>query len=171
MSGRVLVAGVGNIFLSDDGFGSEVARRLATEPFPEGVRVVDSGIRGLHLAYELLDGYDTAILIDAAPRGGAPGTVYVIEPDLQPGDGPAEGSLLDAHGMEPVAVLSLLATLGGSVRRVFVVGCEPATVEEGIGLSEPVARAVAEAAGVVRELVSESMQRREAVVGSAGDRS
>ena len=167
MSGRVLVAGIGNIFLGDDGFGSEVARRLAGEPFPEGVRVTDFGIRGLHLAYDLLDGYDTAILIDAAPRGGAPGTIYVIEPDL-PAEPSPGGSILDAHGMEPVAVLGLLSTLGGSVGRVLVVGCEPATVEEGIGLSEPVARAVDEAARVVRELVAEITHTREAVVGSAG---
>lgn len=168
MSVRVLVAGIGNIFLGDDGFGVEVARRLAHEPFPEGVRVADFGIRGLHLAYELLDGYDTAILIDAAPRGGAPGTVYVIEPELAGDETHAGGSLLDAHGMEPVAVLGLLATLGGSVGRVLVVGCEPATIEEGIGLSEPVARVVAEAVRVVRELVAEVSL--EAVAGSAGGR-
>ena len=168
MSGRVLVAGIGNIFLGDDGFGVEVVRRVANEPFPEGVRVVDFGIRGLHLAYELLDGYDTAILVDAAPRGGTPGTVYVIEPELAGDETPAGGSLLDAHGMEPVAVLGLLATLGGSVRRVLVVGCEPATIEEGIGLSEPVALAVDEAVRVVRELVAEI--RLEVVAGSAGGR-
>lgn len=160
MSGRVLVAGIGNIFLSDDGFGVEVARRLAAAPMPAGVKVADFGIRGMHLAYELGDGYDTAILVDAAPRGGAPGTVYVIEPDLSAA-GPSaaaaagESPLMDAHSMEPTAVLGLLRVLGGNVRRVLVVGCEPATVEEGMGLSEPVARAVDEAVRVVRGLVAE----------------
>lgn len=156
MSGRVLVAGVGNIFLSDDGFGPEVVRQLAAEPFPEWVRLKDFGISGIHLAYELGAGYDTAILIDAAPRGGPPGTVYLIEHD-QGGEAPPpreQVSLLDAHGMEPVAVLALLETLGGTVDRVLVVGCEPATIEDGIGLSEPVTAAVDEAVRVVRELVA-----------------
>ncbi len=152
MSGRLLVAGVGNIFLGDDGFGCEVARRLAGQPCPAGVRVADFGIRGLHLAYELLDDYATAILVDAAPRGGAPGTLYVIEPE--PFSGGA-GAPLDAHGFDPVAVLAMVTALGGQVGRVLVVGCEPATVEEGIGLSPPVAAAVDEAVRVVRDLVAE----------------
>jgi hydrogenase maturation protease len=156
VSGRVLVAGVGNIFLGDDGFGVEVARRLADEELPEGVRVADFGIRGVHLAYELLDGYDTAILVDATPRGGPPGTVYVIEPEppaaIQAGD-PAAAPLMDAHAMEPDAVLGLLDVLGGSSVRVLVVGCEPAEVTERIGLSEPVERAVDDAVQMVRELL------------------
>jgi hydrogenase maturation protease len=153
---RVLVAGVGNVFLGDDGFGVEVARRLAGEPMPEGVRVADFGIRGVHLAYELLDGYRTAILVDAVPRGGEPGTVYVIEPDMLAagGDGDhGDHTLLDAHGMEPEAVLSMLRTLGGADVEVLIVGCEPAEVEERIGLSEPVAGSVDQAVAVVRELV------------------
>jgi hydrogenase maturation protease len=153
---RVLVAGVGNVFLGDDGFGVEVARRLAGEPMPDGVRVADFGIRGVHLAYELLDGYRTAILVDAVPRGGEPGTVYVIEPDMAAagGDGDhADHTLLDAHGMEPEAVLSMLRTLGGADVEVLIVGCEPAEVEERIGLSEPVAGSVDQAVAVVRELV------------------
>jgi hydrogenase maturation protease len=158
MSGRVLVAGVGNIFLGDDGFGVEVARRLAGEQLPEDVRVADFGIRGVHLAYELLDGYDTAILVDAAPRGGQPGTVYVIEPE--PGAPPDGAPLMDAHGMEPDAVLGLLEVLGGSPVRVLVVGCEPAEVTERIGLSEPVAGAVEEAVGVVRELLAQREERK-----------
>ncbi len=149
---RVLVAGVGNVFLGDDGFGVEVARRLAGEPMPEGVRVADFGIRGVHLAYELLDGYYTAILVDAVPRGGEPGTVYVIEPDLARG-GEGDHGLLDAHGMEPDAVLSMLRTLGGGEVEVLIVGCEPAEVEERIGLSELVAGSVDQAVAVVRELV------------------
>jgi hydrogenase maturation protease len=151
VSGRVLVAGVGNIFLGDDGFGVEVARRLADEQLPEGVEVADFGIRGVHLAYQLLDGYDLAILVDASARGGEPGSLYVIEPT--PGDGDV---LLDGHGMQPAAVLGLLQALGGPVGRVLVVGCEPAQVQERIGLSEPVGRAVGEAVRVVRELVREA---------------
>lgn len=156
---RVLVAGVGNIFLGDDGFGVEVAQRLAGADLPAGVKVVDFGIRGVHLAYELLDGYDLAILVDAAPRGGEPGTLYVIEPDLSAaddaeGDGDEGGGpALDAHGMDPAAVLSLLGVLGGRIDRVLVVGCEPEDADEGIGLSASVAGAVDRAVALVRELI------------------
>jgi hydrogenase maturation protease len=159
VSARVLVAGVGNVFLGDDGFGVEVARRLAGEPLPGWVRVSDFGIRGVHLAYELLEGYETAILVDAAPRGEVPGTVYVIEPDLDgrsaalARDGP--GVLVDAHGMEPDAVFAVLKALGGDLPRLLVVGCEPAEVSEGMGLSPPVAGAVDRAVAVVRELIGE----------------
>jgi hydrogenase maturation protease len=151
VSGRVLVAGVGNIFLGDDGFGVEVARRLAAEQLPDGVEVADFGIRGVHLAYQLLEGYDLTILVDASPRGGEPGSVYVIEPT--PSD--RRDALVDAHGMQPDSVLGLLEALGGRPGRVLVVGCEPAEVEERIGLSEPVAGAVGEAVRVVHELVRE----------------
>ena len=157
MSPRVLVAGVGNIFLGDDAFGVEVARRLAAEELPEGVRVEDVGIRGVHLAYELLEGWDELILVDASPRGEDPGTVYVIEPE--PGEdrwqhvAAGEAPLLDAHGMEPDSLLSLLPLLGGRVGRILVVGCEPAEVTERIGLSEPVSRAVDEAVRMVKQLI------------------
>jgi hydrogenase maturation protease len=157
MSPRVLVAGVGNVFLGDDGFGVEVARRLDGERFPDGVQVADFGIRGVHLAYELLEGYDLLILIDAAPRGEAPGTVFVLEPDFGSSGGVARGEsgfLLDAHSLDPEVVLGILADLGGRVGRVVIVGCEPAEVVERMGLSEPVARAVDEAARVVRELIA-----------------
>jgi hydrogenase maturation protease len=157
MSPRVLVAGVGNVFLGDDGFGVEVARRLDGERFPEGVQVADFGIRGVHLAYELLEGYDLLILIDAAPRGEAPGTVFVLEPDFGSSGGVARGEsgfLLDAHSLDPEVVLGILADLGGRVGRVVIVGCEPAEVIERMGLSEPVARAADEAARVVRELIA-----------------
>jgi hydrogenase maturation protease len=150
MSRRVLVAGVGNVFLGDDGFGVEVARRLAAEDLPGWVEVADFGIGGVHLAYQLLEGYDTAILVDAVPRGGEPGTVYVIQPSV---DGPPGGAVMDAHGMQPEAVLALLSALGGDVERVLVVGCEPADTGERIGLSEPVARAVDRAIATVRELI------------------
>jgi len=152
MSGKTLVAGVGNIFLGDDGFGVEVVRRLAGEPFPNSVRVADYGIRGVHLAYELLEGYQTTILIDATPRGGTPGTVYVIEPDLE--TIPA-GVVMDAHSMDPATVFGMLKALGGTFEQVLVVGCEPESLEDGIGLSEPVERAVEDAVQVVRDLVAE----------------
>jgi hydrogenase maturation protease len=153
--GRLLVAGIGNIFLGDDGFGVEVARRLTAEPPPDGVDVADFGIRGLHLAYELADGrYDTAILVDAAARGGAPGTVYVIEADAA--DAATDVAAADnGHGLTPDAVLAWLKRLGAPSPRVLVVGCEPATVEDGIGLSEPVAAAVEEAVAVLRRLMVE----------------
>jgi hydrogenase maturation protease len=156
---KVLVAGVGNVFLGDDGFGVEVARRLADERLPAWVRVGDFGIRGVHLAYELLEGYEKAILVDASPRGEPPGTVYVIEPDLDGQPDPAvaagPGVLVDAHGMEPDAVFSLLKALGGDVPKLLVVGCEPAEVSERMGLSPAVAGAVDQAVAVVRELIDE----------------
>ncbi|WP_035844480.1 hydrogenase maturation protease [Kitasatospora azatica] len=166
---RTLVAGVGNILLGDDGFGVEVVRRLAPGQLPEHVEVVDIGVRGVHLAYQLLDGYHTLVLVDATARGGEPGTLYLIEAGgpsalessdvehsaLEPGD-----ALLDGHRMTPDAVLALLGTLcagTGSVppRRTLVVGCEPAGVEEGIGLSEPVAAAVPEAVRLIHRLLAE----------------
>ena len=159
----ILVAGIGNIFQSDDGFGSEVARHLlAGPPLPEGARVVDFGIRGVHLAYELLDGYDAAILVDATARGGEPGTIYVIEPDvdaIESETGLAEAGIVDAHGMDPASVLALVRSLGGHMDRLLVVGCEPADVEDGMGLSEPVAGAVEEACRVVRDLVDREVSR------------
>ncbi len=156
-TGRTLVACLGNIFLSDDGFGVEVARRLARYELPDGVRVTDYGIRGMHLAYDLAEGFDSTILVDATQRGGKPGTVYLIEPEpAAPADSPtAEMSLLNAHGMQPDLVLSLAGTLGADAGRVLVVGCEPATLEEGIGLSAPVAAAVDDAVRRVMQLVTE----------------
>ncbi len=152
MNGRTLVAGVGNIFLGDDGFGVEVVRRMAGDTFPDGVKVVDFGIRGVHLAYELLEGYQTTILVDATPRGGTPGTVYVIEPDL--GTIPT-GVVMDAHSLDPATVIGMLQALGGTAQDVLIVGCEPATIDDRMGLSEPVERAVDEAVRVIRVLVAE----------------
>jgi hydrogenase maturation protease len=161
MTRRVLVAGVGNVFLGDDGFGVEVAARLAGEPLPDGVRVADFGIRGVHLAYELLDGYDLLVLVDAAPRGEPPGTLSLLEvdPDGQGAQALAaaaqegESPLVDAHGLEPASVLALLGVLGGRVGRTLVVACEPADTSEGMGLSPPVSAAVDGAVAMVRELV------------------
>ena len=153
MSRRTLVAGIGNIFLGDDGFGVEVAARLSREPLPDGVRVVDAGIRARELAYQLVEGgYDTAILVDAVGRGGPPGTLYVIEPDAAMA-GASPVPAFDAHAMNPDATLALVHALGGVATRILIVGCEPVSVEEGIGLSEPVAAAVDEAMLVVRELL------------------
>ena len=151
MSCKILVAGVGNIFLGDDGFGVEVARRLLCEALPAGVEVEDFGIRGVHLAYQLLDGYDALILVDAVSRGGAPGTLYVIEPDA--GAAPCV-SPADAHGMQPEAVLGMVERLGGHIGRVRIVGCEAAEVVERIGLSDAVARAVPDAMRMIKNLLS-----------------
>lgn len=151
MNERVLVAGIGNIFLGDDGFGVEVANRLATRPLPEGVKVSDFGIRGLHLAYELLEGYDIVVLVDTVCRGDPPGTISVIElaADLEGGAAP------DAHDMEPQTVLALLADLGGHVERLLLVGFEPADVEERIGLSAVAAGAVDGAVSMVEDLIEQ----------------
>jgi hydrogenase maturation protease len=171
VTGRVLVAGIGNIFLGDDGFGVEVVRRLAERPLPDGVQVADYGVSGLRLAYDLLGGYHTTILVDAAPRGGEPGTVYVIELD-KPATGPGPERPVDAHGMRLDAVLDLLAVLGGDAGRVLVVGCEPADLAQGIGLSAPVAAAVDRAVELVRELIETSDPATGAATGpAAGTRS
>jgi hydrogenase maturation protease len=175
MTCRMLIAGVGNIFLGDDGFGPEVARRLAAAGLPGWVRVADYGISGMHLAYDLAEGCDTAILIDAAPRGDQPGTVTLLDltPPARPrldvaqerrqDAGPAAGMLgasrlFDAHGMQPDVVLGVLDMLGagGTPARLLVVGCEPASVDYGMELSEPVASAVDEAVRVVLDLVAEA---------------
>lgn len=154
MTGRALVAGIGNIFLGDDGFGVEVAMRLSREHLPGNVRVLDAGIRARDLAYELFDGaYETAILVDAVSRGGAAGTVYVIEPDPARIDDEACGGAVDGHAMTPQATLAFVQALGGISTRIVIVGCEPANLDEGIGLSQPVAAAVDEAMIVVRELL------------------
>jgi hydrogenase maturation protease len=150
----ILVAGVGNIFLGDDGFGVEVARRLQSVELPPDVKVADFGIRGVHLAYELLDGYELVILVDATPRGGTPGDLYVIEPEPDEPD-PDEVPPLDAHGMDPGAVLNLLGVLGGRVDRMLVVGCEPAVADEGMTLSPAVAAAVDPAVALVQDLINE----------------
>ncbi len=148
--GRTLVAGIGNIFLGDDGFGSEVASRIDRSTLPGSVEVLDAGISGVHLAYQLLDGYDRLVLIDALPLGEPPGTVAVFRPDLDDVD---EGPV-DAHGLDPASVLRMVRQLGGTPGDVLVVGCEPATLDEGMGLSAAVAGAVDEAVRVVTDLVT-----------------
>ena len=157
---RVLVAGIGNIFLGDDGFGSAVAQRLAARALPAGVTVRDFGIRGMDLAYELAD-YDVAILLDATPRGHEPGTLYVIDAATD-ADGTAA---VDTHAMHPVRVLALARALGPLPRRVLVVGCEPASVpdlasDEIVGeLSVVVAAAVESAVAQVEALVRETLEQ------------
>jgi hydrogenase maturation protease len=154
---KTLVAGIGNIFLGDDGFGVEVANRLSAAPPRPGVLVADYGIRGVHLAYELLDGYDALVIVDAVPMGEPPGTVAVIEPDLDALEGALEdvGPTMDAHSMNPAVVLGMLSGLGGRVDRVVIVGCQPANLDEGIGLSPPVAAAVDWAVEAVGEVLLE----------------
>jgi hydrogenase maturation protease len=160
VSEQVLVAGIGNIFLGDDGFGSEVVRHLqaADQPLPADVRLVDYGIRGVHLCYDLLDGYAALILIDALPTNARPGdgrpsevTVLAVgAEDLASSDAGH-----DPHGMNPVAVLAGLPALGGTLPPTYVVGAQPMELGEGIGLSEPLRRAVPVAAAAVRELLAE----------------
>ena len=159
---KILVAGVGNVFLGDDGFGVEVAKELVRETFPEGVSVADFGIRGVHLAYQLLEGYDTLILVDAARRGEPPGTVFVLEPDFSEEETierEDNGFLLDAHSMDPELVLGMLDSLGGKVGRVLIVGCEPQSIEERMGLSDVVAAAIPNAVAMVAELVQQDLTR------------
>jgi len=149
---RTLVAGVGNVFLGDDGFGCEVARRLAAAPHPDGVAVVDFGIRGMHLAYELSSGaWDAAILVDAVARGGPAGTLYVIAPD----ESSAQPAIGDAHGIDLGAVLTMADTIGTPPPRVVVVGCEAGDIDERIGLSDAMERAVAPAIALVQSLWQE----------------
>ncbi len=155
---HILIAGIGNIFLGDDAFGCEVARRLASRPQPEHVRIVDFGIRGLDLIYALQDGCDAVILLDAAPRGeGAPGTLYLLEPLLGGNAAPAP---IDPHALDPVTVLRAAAAMGATPGHVYVVGCEPAThardFDEGDlpgGLSAAVAEAVDRAVELVEQVI------------------
>lgn len=165
---RTLVAGVGNVFMSDDAFGVEVAHAL-TERRSErddGVEIGDFGIRGVHLVYELLDGCDLFVLIDAAQRGCAPGTVTVLE--VEPGDAapraadhPAMGGLplMDGHGLAPDEIFAMLASLGGHPGRSLLVACEPADLSPGMGLSEPVLAAVPHAIRVVEEIIGQAKQK------------
>ncbi len=154
---RVLIAGIGNIFMGDDAFGVEVASVLARRTFPHGVRVADFGIRGFDLAYALMEGYETTILVDAYPGEGQPGTLFVVEPDLQNLDSAgARPGFVDPHGMDPLIVLHMAQNMGGELKRILLLGCVPATLgpEEGkMGLSEPVAAAVDEAVQLIDSLV------------------
>jgi hydrogenase maturation protease len=158
-TGKILVACVGNIFLGDDGFGVEVARSLSKRTLPSDVFVKDYGIRGFDLAYALLEPWDAVILVDALPRRDAPGTLYVVEPDLScMGNPAAPGMEMNPHGMDPVRVLNLALTMGPILGAVFVVGCQPNDfgdeLDGRMGLSAPVQAAVEEASNMVEELVA-----------------
>ena len=146
---RVLVAGIGNLFLGDDAFGVEVLRRLSHRPLPEGVRAVDFGIRGVDLTYALLESWDAVVFVDATARGGEPGTLYVLEP------GASGPPCIEAHAMDPARVLSLAREMGKLPPVLRVLGCEPASTEEGIGLSPAVEAAVEPAIARIEELVAE----------------
>lgn len=150
----LLVAGVGNLLRQDDGFGVEVARRMCGAELPSGVVVRDYGIRGVHLAFELLNGVDVLLVVDALSKGGDPGTLYLFEPDL---DDVAPLGAGDAHGMDLPSVFSSVRSMGGELPRVLLVGCEPATLAEGIGLSAPVERALTPAIGLIRELIEREL--------------
>ena len=155
---RILIAGIGNIFLGDDAFGSEVARRLLTRQLPKEVRVVDFGIRGLDLVYALLDGYDATIFVDATLRGGEIGTLYVIEPEMGEFDNLNENNTaVEPHGMNPMKVLAMVKSMGGDFKRILLVGCEPEPLdadEEKMELSETVAKAVDEAVNLIESLIA-----------------
>ena len=156
MSGRTLVAGVGNVFLRDDAFGVEVVRLLAERPVPDGVQVKDFGIRGVHLAYDLLDGCDLFVLVDAAQRGETPGTVTVLEVEVPEPDPAVLGSgpVIDAHSLTPDGIFAMLGSLGGRPGRSLLVACEPADVSAGMGLSGPVREALPHAVRTVQEILT-----------------
>jgi hydrogenase maturation protease len=153
----ILIAGVGNSWLRDDGFGGEVARRLQEAELPPGVSVMDAGTGGLDLAYEVMRGYDALVVIDVSPQGGEPGTLYVMEPDEEavPG-GIEDGDVINPHAMDPQTVLRFVKSVGAWPGRVVVIACEPAQVSEmGWGLSERVQDAVGRAVALVLETVDE----------------
>ena len=156
---RILIACIGNIFLGDDAFGVEVAKRLASRKLPDEARVVDYGIRGFDLAYALMDGYDVTIFVDATQRGGEPGTLYIIEPDLNELEAAdSQAMMVETHGMNPVKVLLMARSMGAQFNRVLLVGCEPATLgseeEWQMGLSEPVQAALNKAVEMIESLVT-----------------
>src|ERR1700733_4068085 len=154
---QILVAGIGNAWLRDDGFGGEVAKLLSDRELPPGVHVMDFGTGGLDLAYDVIRGYDALILMDVSRQGGPAGTLYVMEAEAQDVDGQIEdGQMLDPHGMDPETVLRFVKYVGGWPGRGFVVACEPEIVEDvGFGLSEPVNGALGRAVDVVLETVAE----------------
>lgn len=159
---RILIACIGNIFLGDDAFGVEVAKKLVGRKLPDEVRVVDFGIRGFDLAYALMDDYEATIFVDAIQRGESPGTLYVIEPDLKELDeSGGQAIMVEPHGMHPLKVLLMARSMGAEFKRILLVGCEPETFgpEEGqMGLSAPVHAAVDEAVGLVESLVTSILE-------------
>jgi hydrogenase maturation protease len=171
-SAKVLIAGIGNIFHGDDAFGLEVIQRLSVSGLSAGATVLDFGIRSFDLAFALMDGYDLNILVDTVQRGESPGTIYLIEPDLEHlNEGEAQSSQLDPHGMDPVRVLRLAKQMGGKLGRVLIVGCEPETFgaeEQGqMGLSAPVQQAVDAAAKRIEKLVAEALAKNDVCAAHA----
>jgi hydrogenase maturation protease len=158
---RILIAGIGNIFLGDDAFGCEVATELANRELPEGVSVIDFGIRSYDLAYAIMEEWDAVLLVDAVPRGESPGTLFLFEPDSGELEQLSTGAP-DAHSMNPMTALQLVRALGGEARRLYVVGCEPAVLEtEEIGLSGAVRAAILNAMAMIEAFVQELMETRE----------
>jgi hydrogenase maturation protease len=157
MTGRTLVAGVGNIFQRDDAFGVEVVRLLAQRTVPDGVEVADFGIRGVHLVYELLNGCDLFVLVDAAQRGCQPGTITVLE--VEPAEVAASAPVMDAHDLTPDAIFAMLDSMGGHPGRSLVVACEPADLSAGIGLSDQVRVALPRAVSVVAEILGQDKHK------------
>jgi hydrogenase maturation protease len=161
----ILIAGVGNIFLGDDAFGVELARRMAARQLRDGVHVVDFGIRGLDLAYAILDGCGSVILVDAVARGQPPGTLYVLEPQIDDEVDARPAAMVDAHGMDPASVLRLVRQLGGPATPIWLVGCEPSPLTDDddlpTGLSEPVAAAMNDAIKLVDQIVERILGSRE----------
>jgi hydrogenase maturation protease len=153
----ILIAGIGNAWLRDDGFGGEVARRLSERSLPDGVAVMDAGTGGLDLAYEVMRGYDALVILDVSKQGGEPGTLYLMEPQEEAFAGEIEdGEMINPHGMDPQTVLRFLKSTGGWPGRVVVIACEPAEVEQmGWGLSESVRAAVDRAVDLVVETVED----------------
>lgn len=153
---QILVAGIGNTWLRDDGFGSEVVKRLADRDLPEGVTVLDFGTGGLDLAYEVMRGYAGLVLVDVSKQGGEAGTLYVMDPDLDDVEPISDGEAMNPHGMDPQTVLRFVKTVGATPGRVAIVACEPGEVEEmGIGLTPEVEAAAERATGMVLETVQE----------------
>lgn len=174
MSNSVLIAGIGNIFNGDDAFGVAVARELANQEWPEDVRVVDFGIRGMDLAFALLDGYELTILIDATAQGGAPGTLYTIEPDVHSVLHGADFSCMNSHGLDPAKVLVFAKSMGAEFKRILLIGCEPLILdnqEDGhIGLSEAVQAAVDPAVRTIRKLVQGFVSKEKTIAfATAGE--
>jgi hydrogenase maturation protease len=157
MKKRMMVAGVGNMFMKDDGFGAEVVKRMRECELPEGVEICDFGTGGLKLAYDLMKGYDGLILVDSSPRNEEPGTLYVIEPEPEEFDADLEnGGPIDPHGADPATVLRFVKAIGSWPGKILIIGCEPQNVDEfEVGLSEPVMQAVNGAVKLVEEAIEE----------------
>jgi hydrogenase maturation protease len=163
---QILVAGIGNAWMRDDGFGGHVAKALEGRELPSGVTVLDFGTGGLDLAYEVMRGYDALVLVDVSRQGGEPGTLYVIEPDPSEITTIEDGEVVSPHGMDPKTVLRFVKTVGGWPGKVVIVACEPTGADEmgggemggagmGFELSAEVTGAVERAADLVLETVGE----------------